>query len=213
MLKSQLKEDGLHYALMNKFNLSKMNDFFHHKMPETQQNQTEVFRREALHKYDSTPDKLINFRSSQRQYIIKEILNSINYSNETNVLKKIWFQLRSDKYSKSIRFIRLLKQGIFNDAYPLHDGLIEYEDLSRCDLLKEATKKDLKRQLLFRHWARWNCLLKFQPLDEIEEYFGTKIAFYFAWLGFYTSWLLPMALIGVIFFGLGRIDPSFDDSK
>ncbi len=32
-------------------------------------------------------------------------------------------------------------------------------------------------------------------------------------LGFYTTWLLPIAISGVLFFGLGRVDPSYDDSK
>ena len=38
---------------------------------------------------------------------------------------------------------------------------------------------------------------KYQPLDHIREYFGEKIAIYFAWLGFYTSFLLPVAVLGV----------------
>ena len=37
------------------------------------------------------------------------------------MMKKLWSKLRSDKYNKSVRFIKLLKQGIINDAYPLHD--------------------------------------------------------------------------------------------
>ena len=52
---------------------------------------------------------------------MKEILNSISYSNETAILKKLWSKLRSDKHNRNVRFIRLLKQGIFTDAYPLHD--------------------------------------------------------------------------------------------
>ena len=75
----------------------------------------------TLERYESSSDKLINFRSSQRQYVMKEILNSISYSNETAILKKLWSKLRSDKHNRNVRFIRLLKQGIFTDAYPLHD--------------------------------------------------------------------------------------------
>ena len=41
------------------------------------------------------------------------------------------------------------------------------------------------RQILFEYWARWKKWYKYQPLDHIREYFGEKIAIYFAWLGKY----------------------------
>jgi len=39
-----------------------------------------------------------------------------------------------------------------------------------------------------------------QPLNFIADYYGEKFGFYFAWLVNYTAWLLPLALIGFIFF-------------
>ncbi|KAJ1089461.1 hypothetical protein NDU88_002612, partial [Pleurodeles waltl] len=59
------------------------------------------------------------------------------------------------------------------------------------------------RQILFRYWARWGKWNKYQPLDHIRKYFGEKIALYFAWLGFYTGWLLPAAVIGTVVFFFG----------
>ena len=61
------------------------------------------------------------------------------------------------------------------------------------------------RQLLFEHWASWRNLLslKLQPLDQIRDYLGEQFAFYFAWLGFYTLFLLPAALVGILVFLYG----------
>jgi anoctamin-7 len=39
------------------------------------------------------------------------------------------------------------------------------------------------RQVLFEYWARWGRWYKYQPLDNIRDYFGEKIGIYFAWIG------------------------------
>ena len=66
------------------------------------------------------------------------------------------------------------------------------------------------RQVLYGCWARWSKWPKYQPLDNVREYFGEKIAFYFAWLGFYTAWLIPPSVVGVLIFIYGLLTVEQD---
>ena len=38
-----------------------------------------------------------------------------------------------------------------------------------------------------------------QPLNVIKDYYGEKMAFYFAWLIHYTGWLMIPSVIGLVF--------------
>src|SRR5687767_8953446 len=59
------------------------------------------------------------------------------------------------------------------------------------------------RTQLLNNWASISKCFTPQPLDEIRKYFGVKIALYFAWLGFYTSMLIPASIVGVFCFIYG----------
>lgn len=39
-----------------------------------------------------------------------------------------------------------------------------------------------------------------QPIDQVAQYFGEKIAFYFAWMELYTRWLLMPSVVGLLVF-------------
>uniref|UniRef100_A0A3B5MCC3 Anoctamin n=1 Tax=Xiphophorus couchianus TaxID=32473 RepID=A0A3B5MCC3_9TELE len=84
---------------------------------------------------------------------------------------------------------RLISEEVFTAAYPLHE-----------------------RQILHGYWSKWSCWRRYQPLGHIREYFGEKIALYFAWI-FYTAWLLPASLIGTLVFLLGFVDLFSDVPK
>ena len=57
-------------------------------------------------------------------------------------------------------------------------------------------------------WARPCTWFKKQPLWLIKRYFGDKVGLYFAWLGFYTTMLIPPAIAGVlvVLYGLLTVD-------
>ena len=80
---------------------------------------------------------------------------------------------------KPISSNQFILDGAYNSVYPLHDG--SYKE------------KGCQRNILYEEWASLKVWIKHQPLDNIKEYFGVKIALYFAWLGFYTvsSALIP----------------------
>ncbi|XP_058155697.1 anoctamin-7 isoform X10 [Dasypus novemcinctus] len=129
------------------------------------------------------------FTSTQRHQILFEILAKTPYGHE----KKGLFGID-----------QLLAQGVFSAAFPLHDGPFE---VPAGGLPPQSLNQ---RQVLRQHWARWAKWCKYQPLDHVRRYFGEKVALYFAWLGFYTGWLLPAAVLGTLVFIGGSLAASSD---
>ncbi|NXD46286.1 ANO8 protein, partial [Copsychus sechellarum] len=83
----------------------------------------------------------------------------------------------------------LAARGVIQQLFPLHEQRI------------------LRR--LMRSWVQAVC--EAQPLDEICDYFGVKIAMYFAWLGFYTSAMLYPAVFGSLLYGFTHSDQTSQD--
>ncbi|XP_062505132.1 anoctamin-7-like isoform X2 [Corticium candelabrum] len=139
---------------------------------------TAPFRKDRLDVYlnHDKPDKF--FTSAQRSRLVYDMLQSAQFSDK-----------KSD-----IGIDRLLESEVYTAAYPLHEGSPEPEPVEPGgDEQPETLRQELKQ-----YWARWGAFYKFQPLDHIREYFGEQIAFYFAWLGMYTVWLIPASIFGLI---------------
>jgi len=85
---------------------------------------------------------------------------------------------------------QMIKKGIYHNMFPVHDGSF-----------KSTQANPNLRTKLTKHWAK--AFFSYQPLDQIRDYFGEKIALYFAYLGFYTVWLWSLSIIGVICFIFG----------
>jgi len=67
--------------------------------------------------------------------------------------------------------------------------------LDACFPLHEESKK----QQLAEDWGRYSNFFT-QPLHRISEYYGEKIALYFAFLEFYCKWLYILAILGTPLF-------------
>ncbi|GJQ72575.1 hypothetical protein Trydic_g10114, partial [Trypoxylus dichotomus] len=54
--------------------------------------------------------------------------------------------------------------------------------------------------LLARYWASGKYWYAVQPLHVIYHYYGSEVAFRFAWLGYYNKMLILISIIGVLIF-------------
>ncbi|XP_068913177.1 anoctamin-4-like isoform X4 [Tenebrio molitor] len=104
------------------------------------------------------------------------------------ILKTAKFGNGEDQYGIQ----KLISLRAVKTAYPLHDG----ECGDEFDGGYQIPQND--RQLLLKYWANFSLWYKEQPLNLIAKYFGTEVAFYFAWLGFYNRMLIPAAIVGII---------------
>ncbi|KAH9514072.1 Anoctamin-7 [Bulinus truncatus] len=147
------------------------------------------FKTSKLERFLGSDNPDTFFEDIHRHRILWEILSTTSYGK---------------KKRAEIGVERLLDEHGFAAAFPLHDGSYKCKD---PDISPEKLNK---RQVLYKYWARWGCWYKYQPLDHIREYFGEKIGIYFAWLGFYTAWLLPASIVGVLVFLYGLI--TFNDN-
>ncbi|XP_022921289.2 anoctamin-4-like isoform X2 [Onthophagus taurus] len=125
-------------------------------------------------------DKNVTFTSAERILLINAVLSRTTYG------------LLKDEFGLG----NLLASKHFEDAYPLHDGS---EIWTKTGPLND-------RQFLARFWGNWRMFYKLQPIHIIYKYYGSEIAFHFAWMEFYTKCLVIPALFGVIVFLVGNFD-------
>ncbi|XP_067675849.1 anoctamin-4-like isoform X8 [Haliotis asinina] len=158
------------------------------RLPEMSDYFTAAFSRERVDQF-IIKDKDTFFNTAQRSLIVYQIL-----------LRCVYEDL-GDKRKNKFGIKKMLSTGSYVAAYPLHEGNYESEH----SLLTRGKAND--RHLLYEVWAKPSMWYKFQPLDYIRRYFGEKIGIYFSWLGYYTSMLIPAAIIGLVvfFFGLGTL--------
>lgn len=136
------------------------------------------FQQESITKFVNHQNKETFFDNVDRVYIVQQICGSARFAEGPH----------------GVGLKKMIYEGAYLAGYPLHDGPVRLEP-------DEEPSND--RQRLKRDWARFGRFSKFQPYGAIKDYFGTEIALYFAWLGFYTAWLVPLAIIGLVVFLYG----------
>ncbi|XP_015268012.1 PREDICTED: anoctamin-10 [Gekko japonicus] len=109
------------------------------------------------------------------QYIIKHELENLRAKAE----KMIPGYPQAKLYPGKSIMRRLLTNGILVHMFPLHDT----EELKKLG-----------------HTWYGQLKISYQPLDEIRNYFGETISFYFAFLEYFTFALIPMAVIGIPYY-------------
>ncbi|XP_075063959.1 anoctamin-8 isoform X2 [Mixophyes fleayi] len=139
--------------------------------------------------------------SCEEDYIYQNIENELNFftSQERQSVIRYWMENLRAKQGESLHNIYFLEgqpiipelaaRGVIQQVFPVHEQRI----LSR----------------LMKSWVQAVC--ERQPLDEICEYFGVKVAMYFSWLGFYTSSLVYPAVFGIMLWFFTESDQTSRD--
>ncbi|TSK19958.1 Anoctamin-9 [Bagarius yarrelli] len=132
----------------------------------------------------SAPEELFD----KYKYLLK-VSDSCNWSAECG------------GYVQNTTRIRIVNFILHQTFIGTGEGL---EDLMSQNVFETlfCTHERTQQEYLKRKWASWKALkhLVSQPVDDIRDYFGEKVALYFLWLGWYTRMLIPAAIIGIVVF-------------
>ncbi|XP_067824654.1 anoctamin-8 isoform X2 [Heptranchias perlo] len=141
-----------------------------------------IFSCEEDYIYENIENEIYFFTSQERQSIIRYWLNNLRARQGTS-LHNIHFLEGQPIIAE------LMTRGIIQQVLPIHERRI----LNR----------------LMKSWVQAVC--ESQPVDEICDYFGVKIAMYFSWLGYYTWCMIYPAVIGLGLWAFTESDQTSRD--
>uniref|UniRef100_A0A8D3AZP9 Anoctamin n=1 Tax=Scophthalmus maximus TaxID=52904 RepID=A0A8D3AZP9_SCOMX len=137
-------------------------------------------------KDSDTRQEILFLTLAERHYIVKYELDGLRAQRDLRVpglSDSVTLHNRDNIWQK------LGSAGVIMDTFPLHNPE-QLKDLSEA-------------------WYSGNQLA--QPLDSVNGYFGSSVAFYFSFLDFYTWSLLAPAILGlsITYFSGRCVDSSF----
>ncbi|XP_062246771.1 anoctamin-10 [Platichthys flesus] len=148
----------------------------------------EAFSYNDRHNFKDSDNMEVFLTLAERQYIVKYELDGLRAQKDLRVpglSDSCMLQNRNNIWQK------LESAGVIIDTFPLHNP----------EQLKDLSKA----------WYAGNQLG--QPLDSVNSYFGSSVAFYFSFLDFYTWSLLPPAILGLtLMYFSGEVQKEMVDS-
>ncbi|XP_004346228.1 hypothetical protein CAOG_05555 [Capsaspora owczarzaki ATCC 30864] len=148
-------------------------------LDEEEESFTATFRYDRKDKFLNIEDPKLFFNQTQRSLLVYSMLNRTRFGPKPSDVGVPALQLKN----------------VFTATYPLHDGPTNRETL--------PPPANSVRYILASKWARFKCFFRFQPLNLIRRYYGEQIGLYYAWLGFYTTWLFIPSILGILVFLYG----------
>ncbi|XP_052076690.1 anoctamin-3-like isoform X2 [Mytilus californianus] len=167
------------------------------------------FVMDKIQLYEGYEDPTNFFRSSVRSMLVHHILINLDIRDKSDKQRKV-LQIRGLPY--------LLMKNVYKDAFPLHEESSKSkfnEETMEC--FKEGRPEDEEEELKIDPRRdlddTWTKVYKFQPLWKIRNYFGEKIALYFAWTGMLTSSLWIPTIFGFCIFLYGLIASQINETS
>ncbi|MCP9261621.1 Anoctamin [Dirofilaria immitis] len=144
------------------------------------------------------------FDDSERSRLVYDLLIRTRYDTYD-----------AEKYRVGIQ--RLIKNGTYTSAFPLHE---------ECEWNEYNADRNTDREFLYWNWAQYYKHLQIpttffnkRQIDHTDlmvkiicakKYFGSKVGWYFAWLGYYSKVLVLASIIGLLCFTYGILTISED---
>jgi hypothetical protein len=150
------------------------------------------------------------FDNAERSRMVRRILQLTSFTREETP-KDIEEHEDDTTLEVGHGIEQLCYDKVYESYYPIHDGPLISRDNHKVsrdnhkvshddDMISRDDNVDNDRQILQKDWASFSMTFKYQPLDAIRDYFGVRVSFYFAWLGVYTAFLVPAAVVGFLCF-------------